>query len=60
MSPDSAIGKMEEASKSAITVGSTIAAFGTQNSDGSITAANIQLNPGNLRGFGGNNPELIR
>jgi hypothetical protein len=47
--------KTSTASASDVTVGSTIAAIGTTNSDGSVTAQNIQLNPSFNRagGFGG-------
>ena len=40
-----AITKSAEGSKSDLSVGEKIAASGTENSDGSITAQNIQLNP---------------
>ena len=40
-----AISKSAEGSKSDLNVGEKIAAFGTENSDGSVTAQNIQLNP---------------
>lgn len=37
--------KSDTASKSDLTVGSKVAVFGTANSDGSVTAQNVQLNP---------------
>lgn len=39
------INKAETAAKSDLTVGQKVAVFGTTNSDGSVTAQNIQLNP---------------
>jgi hypothetical protein len=58
--PDSAtFSETINASKSAIKVGGNIAAFGTDNTDGSITAQNIQLNPA-FRNMGGNNPATGR
>lgn len=39
------INKASEGSKDELKTGATVAAFGTENSDGSITASNIQLNP---------------
>ncbi len=39
------INKSLEASKEDLKVGEKVAAFGTENSDGSITAQNIQINP---------------
>lgn len=35
----------KDAKKSDLKVGSEVAAFGTPNSDGSVTATNIQINP---------------
>ena len=40
-----AINKTSEATKSDLTVGESVAVFGTQNSDGSVTAQNVQINP---------------
>lgn len=45
------INKAESGTKEDLKVGETVAVFGTENSDGSVTAQNIQLNPmfrGNL------------
>ncbi len=39
------INKSAEASKSDLKTGEKVAVFGTENSDGSVTAQNIQLNP---------------
>src|SRR3989338_1422675 len=39
------INKSSEGSKSDLKTGEKVAVFGTENSDGSITAQNIQLNP---------------
>ncbi len=39
------INKAAQASVSDLAVGTTVAAFGTTNSDGSITATNVQINP---------------
>lgn len=39
------INKAEKANKSDLTVGQKVAVFGITNSDGSLTAQNIQLNP---------------
>lgn len=45
LSNNTIISKTDTASKSALKTGGKIAAFGITNSDGSITAQNIQLNP---------------
>ena len=45
------INKADTATSSDLKSGETVAAFGTANSDGSVTASNIQLNP-QMRGFG--------
>lgn len=45
LSGSTQINKAETASKNDLTVGQKVAVFGTQNSDGSVTAQNIQLNP---------------
>lgn len=39
------INKADSATKSDLTTGMKVAAFGTTNADGSITAQNVQLNP---------------
>lgn len=39
------ISKASEATKTDLTVGTRVAVFGQDNSDGSVTAQNIQLNP---------------
>src|SRR6185437_1726268 len=51
------ISKSETATMSELTTGSQVAAFGTPNSDGSITAMTVQLNPQMMRlgGQGGPN-----
>ncbi len=46
------INKAAAAAVSDLSVGETVSAFGTTNSDGSITATNIQINP-MMRGPGG-------
>lgn len=46
------INKASAASTGDLTTGETVAAFGTTNSDGSITATNVQINP-MMRGPGG-------
>jgi hypothetical protein len=45
LSSSTAVDKTSVASKSDLKVGEKVAAFGQANSDGSITAQNIQLNP---------------
>ncbi len=40
-----ALNKAAEASKTDLKVGEKVAVFGQENSDGSVTAQNIQLNP---------------
>lgn len=39
------VGKMDLGSKSDLKVGGRVGVFGASNSDGSVTAANVQLNP---------------
>jgi Domain of unknown function (DUF5666) len=46
------INKATEGAKSDLTVGARVAIFGTTNTDGSVTAQNIQLNP-TMRGPNG-------
>ena len=48
------INKAATAAISDLTVGETVSAFGTTNTDGSITATNVQINP-MMRGPGGPN-----
>jgi len=50
------INKSAEGSKSDLTVGEKVAVFGTENSDGSVTAQNIQLNP-QFRGMPSSSPQ---
>jgi hypothetical protein len=40
-----AINKAAQGSKADLTTGTTVAVFGTSNSDGSVTASNVQINP---------------
>ncbi len=53
------INKAVKASKSDLATGQTVAVFGQENSDGSMTAQNIQLNP-QFRGMGGGTPPAQR
>ncbi len=47
--PDSAsINKSDTGSKNDLNIGVNIAVFGSANDDGSVTAQNIQLNPGRI------------
>lgn len=46
LSEKTQINKAEEAEKSELKQGEAVAVFGTENQDGSVTAQNIQLNPG--------------
>ncbi len=48
------INQATTATKGDLKVGETVAVFGTSNSDGSVTAQSIQLNPQEFRG--GNQP----
>ncbi len=52
LSDKTAINKASEGAKADLTVGQKVAVFGTDNSDGSVTAQNIQLNP-MMQQFGG-------
>lgn len=45
LSDSTILNKSSEGVKSDLKVGEKIAAFGTENSDGSVTAQNIQINP---------------
>ncbi|MFH0864076.1 MAG: DUF5666 domain-containing protein [Candidatus Gottesmanbacteria bacterium] len=45
LSDDSTISKSATGSRSDLKSGETVAVFGTSNSDGSLTAQNVQLNP---------------
>lgn len=45
LSDSATVSKTESGSKSDLKDGTTVAVFGTTNSDGSVTAQNIQLNP---------------
>lgn len=45
LSSTTTINKAAEGSVSDLSVGTRVAAFGTSNSDGSITASNVQVNP---------------
>jgi len=45
LSSNTTYSKTDSASKSDLKVGDRVAAFGTANSDGSIDAQNVQLNP---------------
>lgn len=50
LSEKTSLNKASEATKADLKVGEKVAVFGSDNSDGSVTAQNIQLNPV-LRGF---------
>jgi hypothetical protein len=54
LSDTTTFSKSADGSKGDLKTGITVAAFGTPNSDGSVTAQNVQINP-MLRGFGGQN-----
>lgn len=53
LSNTTTISKSADATKADLKVGEKVATFGTENSDGSITAQNVQINP-NFGGMGGN------
>jgi hypothetical protein len=46
--------KASDGTKGDLKIGDTVAVFGTTNTDGSLTADNVQLNPTMLRPNGGN------
>jgi len=48
VSEKTTVNKATEGSKSDLTIGTSVAVFGNANSDGSVTAQNIQLNPTRL------------
>jgi len=53
ISAATSINKASEAVKTDLTIGTSVAIFGQTNSDGSVTAQSIQLNPAlNGQGFG--------
>jgi len=45
VSENTQINKAEQATKTDLKIGEKVAVFGQENSDGSVTAQNIQLNP---------------
>lgn len=53
LSDKTIINKAAAATKDDLKVGETVAVFGQSNSDGSLTAQNIQLNPISTRGASG-------
>lgn len=53
VSDTTAITEAKSAPKESLTNGTKVMVFGSNNSDGSVTAQNIQLNP--TEGFGGDN-----
>jgi plastocyanin len=54
LSDKTQISKSGAATKADLTTGATVAVFGTENTDGSVTAQNVQLNPQQMmRGEGG-------
>lgn len=52
LSETTTVSKTSDGSKEDLTVGAKVAIFGTANTDGSVTAQNVQLNPA-ARMFGG-------
>ena len=60
LSSSTSINKASTGTKDDLKQGERVAVFGTQNSDGSVTAQNVQLNP-QMRRFGGTpNPQGSR
>ena len=60
LSDQTTINKASEGSKSDLKVGERVGVFGTENSDGSVTAQNVQLNP-LFRGMPNNStPSIIQ
>jgi hypothetical protein len=55
LSDTTTISKATTGSKSDLKVGERVGVFGTENSDGSVTAQNVQLNP-TMRGTTSGNP----
>lgn len=54
LSDSTTYSKSNSGSKSDVQSGQTVTVFGTENSDGSVTAQNVQLNP-EMRGLNGSN-----
>jgi len=55
LTKNTAINKAETGTTADLTTGITIVVFGSENSDGSVTAQNVQINPD--YGMGGNVPQ---
>lgn len=54
------INKAEAATKDDLKTGQTVAVFGTENADGTMTAQTVQLNPEfRMRGLGGASPSAV-
>jgi len=51
--PSTAIGKTTSGTAADLTIGENIMVNGTPNSDGTVTATNIQIRPAGAPGFGG-------
>ena len=45
LSADATINKAEQGSQTDLVVGTSVAVFGSENADGSVTAQNIQISP---------------